>query len=142
MAVDFSYMVTNNTPVDKRTIRGWLDLMGYGYAFDETHKTLYYQGVMGNKPLYVLSYMVPMPTGTMDPLGYPYRGDVDYKISLRFEGKYYQARYRVPESELGQKSIQDGNKTKRLYYGYMLTGVFGPLEDSEAEHSYLSAALH
>ena len=81
-------------------------------------------------------------SGKSDPLGYPYRGDVDFKITLRFEGKYYQARYRVPQSELGQKTIEDHGRSKRLYFGYMLSGVFGPLDDSEAEHTYLSAALH
>jgi hypothetical protein len=96
--------------VDRRQFSGFLDLMGYGYAHDESKKKLYYEGVMGSKPLYALTMLESMPIGGTDHLGHPYRGDIDYKISLRFEGKYYQARYRNVESHLGQTFIEEKTK--------------------------------
>ena len=48
--------------------------------------------------------------------------------------------FRAPAAQQNRSAAH--GRSKRLYFGYLLTGVFGPLDDSEAEYTYLPASLH
>jgi hypothetical protein len=131
MAIDYTRLSALKPvpPAEKKNISLWLN-QTLKAPTDATKQKLYYQGVMGPKPLYVLSEMEPMPYGVAKPDGGLYSTAYDYRILVVFDNQAYDIRFELVECLLGSKHAIHDSRLVAVHKDYTVTGVFETAMDA------------
>jgi hypothetical protein len=141
MSLDYSRIsaIKFIPPAEKKSIGKWLDQTNKA-PNDMTKGKIYYNGVMGSKPLYILSTMDPMPYGVTKPGGGYYSNLYDYRIIVVLDNQSYDIRFELVKMELGQEKIVHNGRMVYCHRGYTITGIY-PTEMNANDEGILSHLL-
>lgn len=123
MSLDYSRMSTNEAnPTAKKDIGRWLD-QTFKAPNDVTNGKLYYEGIMGNAPIQILTNLSKMPNGVPNPKGGVYDVTSFYRITVVFKKQPYDVVLEDIKLPWGQHKGMYNGKTVNAHMGYVVAGV-------------------